>query len=116
LAMPAPPGSAWTGIRGNRGMMFTGRGFMSSPLYPGDGYTVGQWGERRPRRTRRTVVEQAQPHPPVQDHPAAQASNNRLLFANPFRGLRLPRRAPRNASSEPATVPAPAQLEEVVVR
>jgi hypothetical protein len=117
LAMPAPPGSAWTGIRGNRGMMFTGRGFMSSPVYPGEGYTVGQWGERRPRRARRAVdTEQAQAT--VHDHPAAIASNNRLLFANPFRGLRFPTRsrARGNTNSEPAAAPAPAQLEEVVVR
>lgn len=114
LAVPAPPGSAWTGIRGNRAMMFPGRGFMSTPLYPGD-ISNAQWGERRPRRPRYTAdAEQAQPAEPAVAPPVAAVASNRLIYANPFRGLRFPTRS-RN-TSQPAAVPAPAQLEDVVIR
>jgi hypothetical protein len=112
MAMPAPPGSAWSGIRGNRGMMFPGRGFMSSPVY-GDGLHVREWSQRRAQEARRS--SQAQASEPI---PADNAASTRLLYANPFRGLHFPRRnrTSGNSNNQPAVVPAPAQLEEVVVR
>jgi hypothetical protein len=113
LAMPTPPGSAWTGIRGNRGMMFPGRGFMSSPVY-GDGLHVREWSHRRAQEVRRASQAQTGNPAPAPDN----AASTRLLFANPFRGIRFPGRARTggNSNNQPAAIPAPAQLDEVVVR
>jgi hypothetical protein len=113
MVMPAPPGSTWTGIRGNRGMMFPGRGFMSSPIY-GDGMHVREWGQRRAQEAGRASQAQTGEPAPAADNPAS----TRLLYANPFRGLRFPRRnrTADGSNNQPAAVPAPAQLEEVVVR
>jgi hypothetical protein len=113
LPMPVPPGSAWTGIRGNRGMMFPGRGFMSSPVY-GDGLHVREWSQRRATEARRASQAQTSETSP----PADTAASTRLLYANPFRGIRFPHRnrTTGNSNNEPAAAPGPAQLEEVVVR
>ncbi len=110
LAMPAPPGSAWTSIRGNRGIIFPGRDFMSSPVY-GDGLRVREWNQRRVQEVRRASQVQTGESAPREDNP----SSTRLLYANPFRGIHFPRWN-RTAGNQPAAVPPPAQLEEVVVR
>lgn len=113
MAMPSPPVSTWTGIRGNRGLIFPGRGFMSSPVY-GDGLHVREWGQRRTQEARRASQARSGESAP----PADNAASTRLLFANPFRGLHFPRRnrTEGNSNNQPVTVPPPAQLEEVVVR
>jgi hypothetical protein len=111
--MPTPPGSAWTGIRSNRGMMFPGRGFMSSPIY-GDGVHVREVTQRRALEARRASQAQAGETTP----PADNAASIRLLYANPFRGIHFPRRnrTAANSNNQSAAAPAPAQLEEVIVR
>lgn len=127
MNMPQPPGSAWMGMRGAPRLIFPGR-FMSSPMYPGDGYGVAQAGERRAaRRARRANMEQSQslepPPVPAPDSPAGSATPGigaRFRSANPFStrwmsAMRVPGRGTRT-TGQAATVPPAAQLEEVVVR
>jgi hypothetical protein len=127
LAMPQQPPSAWTGIRGNPRMMFPGR-FMSSPMYPGDGYSYPQPDGRRARRAQRDTQEQSQslesPQAPTADESNTTPSNHgfasRLRSANPFSTrwmspMRLPTRSSRQDAA-PVPEPPTTQLEEVVVR
>lgn len=134
LAMPQPPPTAWTGMRGNPRMIFPGR-FMSSPMYPGDGYGFPQGDGRRraPRRTRRTAPgqEPAEPSPSLPQTPATDDAATttrglaaRFRSANPFgarwlQNVRLPdgARFTPGRSSMSTAPPAPTpQLQEVVVR
>jgi hypothetical protein len=112
--------------------MFPGR-FMSSPMYLADGYNFQQGDRRTTRQARRaaSAAQRNQSLEPAQTTstadgnaaPPGRSFVERIGLANPFRAgwmppMRFPGRARReqNNAAHGATSPAPAQLEEVVVR
>lgn len=129
MAMPAQPRSAWTGIRGPRGMMLPGR-FMANTMYEGPANETQSQRQRRLRQQRQrnltpsnTNTLEPQATTATSATGEVTTSEHRTLasrITSPFHTRWMPSIGRRRQNETETGVgpqePTPAQLEAGVVR